>query len=277
MAEPTVQFVEANGLRHAYVEEGQGPLVLMFHGFPDTAETWDEIRPAVAAAGFRVVTPHLRGYAPSGIPDHDTDARTQGEDVLALITALGAERAHVVGHDWGASLVFSASALGPEKLISLVAMGIPHPAAIVPTPGILWGIRHFVSYKMPGAVERFARDDFAEVDVLCKRWSPTWDFGPEDMAAIKEAFGQPGCLNAALGYYRAAPLLVPGWLKTRLAMPTMVFAGRDDPIIRPEAFERGSKLADAGYEVVTVPGGHFLHRESPAAVIDNLIRFLKST
>jgi len=92
-----VRFIEANGLRHAYFEEGEGPLVLMFHGFPDSAQTWDALRPAVAAAGFRVVTPFLRGYAPSGIPARDTDWKTQGEDVLALIDALASECVHGAG------------------------------------------------------------------------------------------------------------------------------------------------------------------------------------
>ena len=65
---PTLKFVNANGLRFAYFEEGQGPLVLLVHGFPDTAHGWDEVRPAVAARGFRVVSPFTRGYAPTEIP-----------------------------------------------------------------------------------------------------------------------------------------------------------------------------------------------------------------
>ena len=274
MSKLPVQFVEANGLRHAYIEEGEGPLVLMFHGFPDTPDTWDQIRPAVAAAGFRVVTPWLRGYAPSAIPDRDTDTMTQGKDALALIEALGADRAYLVGHDWGASIVYAASALGPEKIIKLVALGIPHPAAIVPTPKILWGIRHFVTHRLPGAVEKFAANDYAQIEVLFRRWSPTWKFGPKDVEPVKEAFKQPGCLDEALGYYRAVPLIPPKWMGRRLAMPTLVFAGLDDPIITPDGYERARRHADSTYEVAAVPGGHFMHRESPQAVTDKLIEFL---
>ncbi len=277
MQDLPVQFVEANGIRHAYVEEGEGPLVLMFHGFPDTPHTWDVIRPAVAAAGFRVVTPWLRGYAPSGIPEHDTDPMTQGKDVLALVNALGDGPACVVGHDWGASLVYAAAALEPQKIRKLVAMAIPPPAAILPTPKILWGVRHFVTYRLPGAVERFAKGDYADIEVMFKRWSPTWNYGPSDVEPVKEAFRQPGCLDAALGYYRGIPLVPPAWLKNaRLTMPTLVFAGKDDPIIGPSAFERGRRVTDSTYEVAAVSGGHFMHRESPDEVLAHLIPFLRA-
>src|SRR5580698_9273016 len=103
-------FVEANGLRFAYLEEGSGPLVLLVHGFPDTPHTWDAVRPAVAALGYRVVTPFTRGYYPTAIPaDGAYDSDTLGRDVLALIPALGETRAIAVGHDWGASAVYSAA------------------------------------------------------------------------------------------------------------------------------------------------------------------------
>ena len=72
--DPDVRFVEANGLRFAYLEEGTGPLVLLMHGFPDTARTWDDLRPRIAAKGYRVVSPFTRGYRPTGIPDRDADA-----------------------------------------------------------------------------------------------------------------------------------------------------------------------------------------------------------
>ena len=83
--ETGTQTVEANGLTFHYFEEGEGPLVLLMHGFPDTAHTWDDVRPALAAAGYRAVSPFTRGYAPTGAPETDTDSRTMGEDVLALI------------------------------------------------------------------------------------------------------------------------------------------------------------------------------------------------
>ena len=95
-----IHYLDANGLRFAYLEEGSGPLVLMLHGFPDTAHTWDDLRPRIAAAGYRAVSPFMRGYHPSAVPDRDPDQETLARDPLALIEALGADDAIVIGHDW---------------------------------------------------------------------------------------------------------------------------------------------------------------------------------
>lgn len=269
--------IRANGLNIAYFEEGEGPLVLLIHGFPDTAHTWDEVRPAVAAAGFRVVCPFNRGYAPTEVPaDGKYDSDSLGNDVLALITALGESQAIVVGHDWGASAAYSAAGLGPDKVRKLVTVAIPHPASLRPTLAALWGSRHFLTLKLPGAAKRFARNDFAEVERLYKRWSPTWDAPPEEFEAVKNAYSVPGCLDAALGYYRAlSPIPTPG-LRAKIEVPTLVFGGRDDGVVTEKMFHAGvSRFKDPGqYKVVMTPGGHFLHREAFAEFIGPLLAFL---
>src|ERR1700761_9715000 len=104
-----IPFVGTNGLNFAYLEEGSGSLVLMLHGFPDTAHSWDDLRPRIAAKGYRAVSPFMRGYHPTGIPDRDTDQETLARDPLALIEALGASQAVIIGHDWGASAAYGAA------------------------------------------------------------------------------------------------------------------------------------------------------------------------
>src|ERR1700743_3421430 len=150
-----IQFVDANGRKFAYLEEGTGPLVLMLHGFPDTAHTWDHLRSRIAAKGYRAVSPFMRGYHPTEIPDRDADQETLARDALALVDALGASEAAVIGHDWGASGAYVASALGRERVKKLFFLAIPHPATLRPTLKKLWGVRHFAMYKLPGAPERF--------------------------------------------------------------------------------------------------------------------------
>src|SRR6188768_370834 len=108
---PEIRYVEANGLRFAYLEEGEGPLVLLLHGFPDTARTWDSLRTRIAATGRRAVSPFMRGYHPTQIPVKDTHQETLGRDALALITALGHREAVIVGHDWGASAAYVAASI----------------------------------------------------------------------------------------------------------------------------------------------------------------------
>src|SRR6202161_4476444 len=121
MADP-INFIDANGLRFAYLEEGSGPLVLLLHGFPDTAHTWDDLRPRIAAKGYRAVSPYMRGYQPTAIPARDADQETLARDPLALIDALGASEAVVIGHDWGASAAYGAAALGPDRVKKLFVL-----------------------------------------------------------------------------------------------------------------------------------------------------------
>ncbi|MFT5432398.1 MAG: pimeloyl-ACP methyl ester carboxylesterase [Myxococcota bacterium] len=271
--ESGVNYVKANGITHAYISEGEGPLVLMMHGFPDTPHTFDEARPTIAKAGFRVVTPFLRGYAPSDIPDTDTDLKTQGEDVLALIKALGYDEAILVGHDWGASAVYAAAALDSKPIRKLITVGIPHPACIRPSLKLAWAARHFVTLRLPGALAKLRSNDFKLVEELTHRWGPTWQPDPSEFEAVKNVFSAPGSANAALGYYRKMTP-PPKWMQAIIDVPTIAIAGRDDPNISPDAFEPARRFFSAGYRVIELAGGHFCHREEPDVFASRVLAFI---
>ena len=269
--------IQANGLEFAYLEEGEGPLILLLHGFPDTAHTWDDIRPRIAAAGFRVVSPAMRGYAPTEVPaTDDFSDETLGRDVLALISALGEESAILVGHDWGASAAYSATALGPDRVRKLVAVAIPHPTSIKPSLQILWGARHFVTLKLPGATARNAKGDFGVVRTLYERWSPDYEWPDEEFEAVRNAFAAPGCFNAALGYYRCLQPKPSPHMLNNITTPTLLIGGKTDGVAS-EADFRGSKRShDGPWQIAMVPGGHFLHREHPEPFLEALFAFLES-
>ncbi len=269
------RFIDANGLRFGYLEAGTGPLVLLLHGFPDTAYTWDRALPALAAAGYRAVAPFTRGYHPTALAaDGAYDTDTLAADVIALIGALGEERAIVVGHDWGASAAYGAAALAPERLRLLVVFAIPHPRSLKPTPRLAWQLRHFVSLRRKSAVAKVARDDFAVVDQLVRRWSPGWNVPADETTRVKAAFREPGCLDAALGYYRAVGLGLPRSHRAVIRVPTVAFAGESD-LIAPRAYEKARHCFTGSYEVVQVPGGHFMHREHADQVIPELVRVIR--
>jgi pimeloyl-ACP methyl ester carboxylesterase len=279
-----VRMLEANGLRFAALEwrpaatdRAPAPIALLVHGFPDTAHTWDRIGPALAATGYHVVAPFLRGYAPSGIPARDADARTLGEDVVGIVDALGVDQVVLVGHDWGAESAYAAVAIAPHRFSRLVTIAIPHRAALRFTPRLLWGGRHFLTLPLPGAEARFAANDYAGVEVLFRRWSPTWRYTTEDVEAAKNVLAAPGGLHAALGYYRAAQLRTPAFMRAPVEVPTLTIAGADDPGVPPSAFEQVRPQFRAGYQVATIPGGHFCHRESPDACIAAIRAFLDQT
>lgn len=270
-----VQFVEANGQTFGYFAEGSGPLVILLHGFPDTPHTFDALRPALAAAGFRAVSPFMRGYAPSSIPGDDAfDAETLGNDVLALIDALGEPRAFVVGHDWGASAAYAAASLDASRVTRLVTIAIPHPGFFVPDRGFFERAAHFIYLSQSDAEALMAADDFAHVDELYTRWSPTWAFDPSETEPIKNAFAAPGALQAALGYYRAATLVAPAFLQVPLPMPTLTIAGLDDGVTLPESFEQTAAGFSGEWTLTSLPGGHFVHRENPDEANAAIVEFL---
>jgi pimeloyl-ACP methyl ester carboxylesterase len=269
-----IRHIEANGLRFAYLEDGQGPLVLLLHGFPDTARSWDHLRPRLAAKGYRAVSPWLRGYAPSAIPARDADLETIGRDALALIEALGETSAIIVGHDWGAAAAYAAASFAPARLRKLVVIAIPHPAALKPTPVNLWRVRHFVAYKLPGASQRFARDDFAALPALYRRWSPTWAPPAEEFAAVRASFSDPASLEAAFGYYRQLRFRPQAFLRTPIEVPTVAFAGLDDLMVRPADYAAARRMFTTDYVVEEMRGGHFMHREHPDEFAGKLLAHL---
>ena len=272
-----VQHLTANGVDFAYLSEGDGPLVVLFHGFPDTAHTWDHAMPALARAGYRAVAPFMRGYAPTAIPaDGKYDSDTLGADILAIIAALGDKPAIVVGHDWGASASYSAAALGPERVRLLVTIAIPHPKSLKPNPLMLWRLRHFVRLRRPSAAAKIRAGDYAYIDKLWRRWSPSWrEIPASETAAVKAAFREPGSLEAACGYYAALELpKLPRSHRKNIAVPTVSFAGEHD-MLPPRLYEKARHCFDAAYEVVQVPGGHFMHREHPDTFAAELVRVIR--
>jgi pimeloyl-ACP methyl ester carboxylesterase len=266
--------VNANGIRFAYLTEGKGPLVLLLHGFPDTAYTWDRVMPEVARAGFRAVAPFMRGYHPTSIPDDGAyDADTLGRDVLALIEALGEQQAIVVGHDWGALASYVAAAVGPERVRMLITLGIPHPRSVTPTPNVLWLVRHFFVLGRKRGPKKVRANDFAYVDRLVRRWSPAWEPPADETARVKAAFAEPGVVEAACGYYAALTVRLPASLRAKITVPSAAFAGLHDTV-STRAYEKARGCFTASYEVVKVPGGHFMHREHPTEFIAELTRLL---
>jgi pimeloyl-ACP methyl ester carboxylesterase len=269
-----IHFVDANGLNFGYLEEGTGPLVLMLHGFPDTAHTWDGLRSRIAAKGYRAVSPFMRGYRPTAIPARDADQETLAHDAIALIDALGATEAVVIGHDWGASAAYGAAALAPDRVTKLFVLAIPHPAALKPTLKKLWGVRHFAAYKLPGAPKRFARNDFAALPAIYRRWSPSWSPDPSEFDAVRSSFSDGASVNAAFGYYRKLSPVPSASLKKRISVPTVVFAGLDDPLAEPADYRHAARMFTGDYIVEEVDGGHFMHREHPDAFAERLLNHL---
>lgn len=279
--------VRANGLEFAYLEAGEGPLVMLLHGFPDDAWTWEHQLSAIAAGGYRAVAPFMRGYHPTSIPeDGKYDTMTLGADLVALLEQLaGDEPAHVVGHDLGALMLYGGTALAPERFATATLIGVNHPstfALIYMTPQLAHRSFHlwFLAHARPEPTIAVGYDELAFVDYLWELWSPEGTDYTAHLERLKrETLAAPGTLEAAVAYY--PPLLgtpeapgTPEELLDPVQVPTLVIYGEEDLIPITLADEEAD-MFDAEYRRVDVPGAkHFVHREQPETVNKLLLEWL---
>lgn len=281
---PGYELVRANGVDLAFLSEGSGPLVVLLHGYPDTARGWLPVMGRLAAAGYRAVAPSLPGYPPSGpSPRDDYSVAEGGRTILAFAETLKADRFYLCGVDWGYFLAFAAAHLDPDSVAKLAA-GHAHPASVGFTDlRVTWAARHAVLNQVPWLAKRvIARNDFTYIDRLYRRWAPTWTITPEVTADAKATLSQPGVLDDALKYYRAllrAELLPRGrptrrLLKQPTRVPTLLFRGPEDRMSVDKWWTDSPALFPEGCRVVDVPGtGHFPHRENPGAFVEMLLDF----
>src|SRR5467141_2253839 len=160
MSEPTLRIVETNGIRLNIAEQGKGPVVLLCHGFPESWYSWRHQLPALAAAGFHAVAPDMRGYGRSDRPeaiDQYTLLHLVG-DMVGLLDALGAERAVIAGHDWGAPVAWHAALLRPDRFRAVIGLSVPfrprgtvRPTAAMPRTDE--AIFYQLYFQTPGVAE----------------------------------------------------------------------------------------------------------------------------
>ncbi len=174
---PDPYFVDTNGIRMAVYEQGDGPAVILLHGFPELAFSWRHQLPALAAAGFRAIAPDQRGYGYSSVPPQVSDYRVDEliGDVHGLLDALGLASATFVGHDWGALLLWQMAMLAPARIERLVILNIPHYPRSSEDPISIWRKRYgsdfyIVNFQDSDEADRaFASDPARFFDVTMRR------------------------------------------------------------------------------------------------------------
>ena len=289
MAEFAKGTIRANEINFSYLEIGQGPLALCFHGFPDHAYSFRHLLPDLAEAGFRAVAPFMRGYAPTEAPN---DGRYQSvlfcQDVLSLIDAFGADQAYLIGNDWGAGAVTGAAVLGPGKVSKLVIIASGQvDQDLQMSYQYLKGTWHSYFFQLPFAEQAVAYNDFAFVEEWWRDASPEWDIPASDLESIRETFRKPGVVEAALNYYRARydPALQDPSMREAeervnagpVTVPTLALHGTRDRPKRLDAFESEAmdQFFTGGLEKVIIPGtGHFMHQEKPEEINPRIVEFL---
>lgn len=274
---------EANGLRFALLEAGpaDGPLALALHGFPDTPWTWRHLLPALAADGFRVVAPFMRGYFPTEVPaDGNYQVGALVADAIALHEVLGGDdRAVLIGHDWGAMAAYGAAVHAPGRWRRVVASAVPPANTLFANFFRFDQLRrswYMFFFQSPLAESTVAMDDLAFLERLWREWSPGLDpdVVADEMSHVLKALGQPANLAAALGYYRYQfdptghdPALAAeqASILGRLEQPLLYIHGTADGAIGADMVDESVlDVADKASRLCVVEGaGHFSHLERP--------------
>jgi pimeloyl-ACP methyl ester carboxylesterase len=276
-------FVELDEVTLHCVEAGNGPLVVLLHGFPEFWYTWRSILPALARAGFRVVAPDMRGYnlssRPRGLRPYAITALAK--DIAQLIHKLGSERASVVGHDWGANVAWATAMYHPERVDRLGVLNGPHPMRLLLgllNPRQLLRSWYFFAVLLPRLPELFfGRDNYARIRKNLTRDALRPDaFTSEDLVRYTEAVAQPGALTAMLNYYRAAfiPSRPPKRLRTD--HPTLVLWGTHDGYLGRQLAKPSPKLVPNCRVEYVEQAGHYVHHDCPALVSERLVGFLRA-
>ena len=285
--------VEAGVLRIAYREYGpaDGWLCILGHGFPYDVHAYAEVAPMLADGGARVIVPFLRGYGPTRFISADTprsgEQAALGADMLALMEALGIDRAVLAGYDWGGRAACIISALWPERVVALVSGNsynihdVPHSGEPLPPEEeqMLWYQYYFHSERGRRGLERNRRD---LTQYLWRLWSPNWNFGEATFARTAEAFDNPDFVDVVIHSYRVRFGLVPGdpayaHIETRLVaqppitVPAITIDGDADGVNSGTAHHAHKFTGPHEHRVVTGMG-HNMPQERPAewtqAVLD---------
>jgi pimeloyl-ACP methyl ester carboxylesterase len=276
-----------NGVRLHWVSAGDeaGPLVVLLHGFPDFWYGWRHQLPALSAAGYRAVALDLRGYNLSERPARVEEYRRDvlADDVAALVRHLGAERATIVGHDWGGVVAWHLAARRPEVVDRLAVLNAPHPARYrrLLRHTSQWARSWYVGFFQLPHVPEWTLRAMGHA-ALAAIWrgghARPGAFGPRELAAYRAAFAAPGAVEAALAYYRALFSHPAPAAPERRVLPhrTLVVWGlRDGALVAANC--EGLEPWVPRVRVVRVPeAAHWVMADAPAAVNAALLELLRT-
>jgi pimeloyl-ACP methyl ester carboxylesterase len=277
-------------------EEGEGPLVVLCHGFPELGYSWRHQIGPLAAAGHRVAVPDMRGYGGSSAPAavESYDVVSLCGDLVGLLDALGEESAVFVGHDWGANVVWQLAVLHPDRVRAVAGLSVPFiPRA--PAPPIPIMRRHLgedfyiVWFQEPGVADEALAADVRRTLTTSRQWTAEWAreedrptkraewLSEEELEVYVEAFQRTG-FTGGLSWYRNIDRnweLTEAVAERRIEMPALFLTGELDPVRRfmPAEAMQGW-VTDLRAQIVVPGTGHWVQQQAPREVNEALLDFL---
>lgn len=283
------RFVSANGARFHVAEMGEGPLVLMLHGFPQFWYTWHHQMVALAGAGYRVAAMDLRGYGGSDKPPRGYDTYMSALDAASVIRALGEQHAVVMGQGLGGWIAWSMPILRPDETRAVVALSMPHPRVM---RRAVWrdrrqrrAARWIVGLQRPFVPERQMPRNYRYVGRLLRSWSaPDGDYPTaEDVARYGDAMKIPFVAHSAAEHYRwlgrsqlrpDGPFFIRR-IRRAVRVPVLQLQGAEDRCVIADSTHGSGAFVPGDYRLVTIEGaGHFLTEEAPEEVNAAIVSWL---
>jgi pimeloyl-ACP methyl ester carboxylesterase len=264
--------VDVNGVGIEYQVTGQGRPVVLLHGFPDSGRLWRHQVTALAEAGFRVIVPDLRGY---GLSDKPAEVEAYSlpllaGDVMAVLSDAGVERAHVVGHDWGAALAWAIASLAPGTVDHLAVLSVGHPSTFRRTAEQRQKSWYMLLFQFEGVAERWLTEN---------NWANMIGAGHPDADQVVADLEANGSLVPGLNWYRAnvgpetwvgPPVQLPP-----VQAPTMgIWSTGDFALTEVQMTDSAENVAGPWrYERLDGPG-HWMQLDAPDKVNALLLDFL---
>ncbi len=277
------EYITTNGVKLHYVTQGQGPLMLMLHGFPEFWYSWRHQIPEFASE-YKVVAVDLRGYNDSDKPENPS-AYVMDEfvcDVKGIIQGLGYESCILVGHDWGGAIAWTFAYQHPEMVEKLIVLNLPHPAKFAAgllTPQQLLRSWYIFFFQLPWLPELLLQSsDYKPIETAFSRMAVNKNaFTPADLEAYKDAAAKRGALTAMLNYYRnllSSTLFKRDW--SVLLVPTLMIWGEQDTALGKE-LTYGTEAYVRDLQIRYIPeASHWVQQDQPELVNQYMHSFLNA-
>ncbi len=278
------EYINTNGIKLHYVTQGEGPLMLMLHGFPEFWYSWRHQIPEFAK-DFKVVALDLRGYNDSDKPAEQS-AYVMAEfikDVEGVVRGLGYDKCVLVGHDWGGAIAWNFAYAHPEMVERLIILNLPHPAKFAEglrTPQQLLRSSYIFFFQLPWLPEMMLKSaDYQPIETAFKSMAVDKSaFTQENLQAYKDAVAKPGAMTAMLNYYRNAfeqGILRQDWRV--LEVPTLMIWGENDTALGKE-LTYGTEAYVRNFQINYIPNcSHWVQQEQPQLVNHYMREFLTNS